>query len=574
MPTESQSEISTRRLLQPHETEGTGDSFNTFLSRSMPYFVVDQIVRRLRFVCIAIICFAVFVVLTYTAVFTIREPLSDFSMIFSLMLAFAFASVTLYLLRRERSQRDLIIISVLFGLVMAYGGALHDGFWPYPDNYKPDPRPFFTCIWLVLYPLIVPLAPRLSLGIALGSTGMVLTALATPLLVAPERVPPLIIFRMALETHLMMSALAYAASRMINHLNWKIAQERRKGSYELVKPLGAGSMGQVWLARHRMLHRPAAMKIIHSDKLDGATPEIRNEVITRFEREAQATASLFCPHSIALYDFGTMDDGSFFYVMEALDGFDLEEFVKEHGRLSPERTVYLLLQICESLSEAHRVGLIHRDLKPANVFVCRHGLECDFVKVLDFGMVKLAGDELEHPVSRPLPASDTFSPELTMEGHITGTPAFMAPEMIRLEPIDHRYDIYALGCVAYWLVTGRRVFEAQSFEQQLAAHLRKDPVPPEQHLEEKLPEGLQGMILDCLAKMPEDRPQSTEVIIDRLCSISPGQSWTREHAAQWWKRHVPRKDWASTESESERALADLEQLRAQRGKDDTVATRM
>lgn len=533
--------MSTHRYLHP---QGVDDSFRGFASRTMPAFVVDQIVRRLRFVCLSIIGVSVFVALTYRSVFTHRDSLADAGVVAGCGIALAAAGIVLVLQRRPRTQKQLVAIAIAFEAIVAFASALPNAFWHYPDTYMPDPRPFFSGIWLLMCPLIVPLSPRLAFGSVLASVALVMSAFGLPFLFSPERVPPLVVVRMAFETHLMVGALAYCASRMVNHLNWQIANERKKGSYELVHRLGEGAMGEVWLARHRMLHRPAAMKIIHRDRLETATDELREEVTARFEREAQATASLYSQHSISLYDFGTMEDGSFFYVMEALDGMNLSDLVEEHGPLSPARTVHLLLQVCDSLAEAHGIGLIHRDLKPANIHVCRYGLEADFIKVLDFGMVKFAEDPTVTK-SVQLPSPDSLSPDLTHEGHIAGTPAFMAPEMIRMEKIDHRYDIYALGCVAYWLLTGTHVFKVGSFERQMAAHLKAVPEPVSQRRGSPVPAALEELIMQCLAKQPDERPGTVAEIAARLRAIELGETWTREEAKRWWKENVPARNWGA-----------------------------
>ncbi len=291
------------------------------------------------------------------------------------------------------------------------------------------------------------------------------------------------------------------------------------GSYRLEELLGRGGMGEVWKASHRLLARPAAVKLIRIDP--GADSR---ELLRRFEREARATAALRSPHTVDVYDYGTTEDGTFYYVMELLEGYDLETLVNRFGRLPPGRAVYLLEQACHSLAEAHEGGLIHRDVKPANIYVCRYGIDADFVKLLDFGLVKN-------------PVADARG-SVTMTGVIAGTPGYMSPEMGLGSPdVDWRTDIYALGCVAYWLVTGRRVFEEGPPMQVLMDHVQKTPVPPSQRVEGGLPAELDRVILACLEKDPNNRPQTARELAERLRAVSLDERWTEETARRWWLSH-------------------------------------
>ena len=233
--------------------------------------------------------------------------------------------------------------------------------------------------------------------------------------------------------------------------------------YRLVEKLGSGGMGEVWLAKHQLLARPAAVKVIRPEALENV--EKRESIIQRFQREAQTTATLSSPNTVRLYDFGVSETGSFYFVMELLTGINLESMVERFGPLPPERVVMLLRQSCRSLGEAHAAGLVHRDIKPANLFVCQMGREYDFLKVLDFGVVKrIVGDE------------DTV---LTGKGGISGTPAYLAPETILGgQEVDGRTDLYALGCVAYWMLTGMLVFESDNPVRMMMDHANKKPEPP------------------------------------------------------------------------------------------------
>jgi serine/threonine-protein kinase len=291
----------------------------------------------------------------------------------------------------------------------------------------------------------------------------------------------------------------------------------------LIDRIGRGGMGEVWKAKHRMLARAAAIKLVPPDVLGSDGPR-RDTILGRFEREAQATASMRSPHTIELYDFGIADDGTFYYVMELLGGLDLNSLVERFGPVPPERAIHILRQICHSLGEAHEAGLIHRDVKPANIFVARYGRDVDFVKVLDFGLVKShTGDVADS------------NPNLTAAGIMPGgTPAYMAPEQALGNPVDGRTDLYALGCVGYWLVTGKQVFENQTVMGLISDHLRTAPVPPAQRVDWEVPADLEELIMRSLAKEPERRPQSADEFADALAACGAAGRWTQERARTWW----------------------------------------
>jgi serine/threonine-protein kinase len=288
-------------------------------------------------------------------------------------------------------------------------------------------------------------------------------------------------------------------------------------------------MGEVWVAWHQMLARPAAVKLIRPEIL-GADHRSRETAYRRFEREAQATAALGSAHTVDVYDFGITDEGTFFYVMELLDGLTLDQLVKRFGPVGASRTVFLLTQACHSLAEAHEHGLIHRDVKPANIFTCHLGPDFDFVKVLDFGLVK--------------PGDVSHLTELTSDGLMTGTPSYMAPEMALARPdADGRADLYALGCVAYWLLTGTQVFEADTAMATLLKHVHEPPVPPSHRTQNPIPAALESVVLACLAKEPAGRPASADVLSAMLGQAVAGieNPWTAADARRWWQQHQPRR---------------------------------
>jgi eukaryotic-like serine/threonine-protein kinase len=323
-------------------------------------------------------------------------------------------------------------------------------------------------------------------------------------------------------------ALSYVAARVVHHLGVEVRRAHDLGSYRLEVLLGRGGMGEVWRASHRMLARPAAIKLIRRDTL-ARDPAMAATAVDRFEREAQVIASLQSPHTVALYDFGVTDDGSLYYVMELLEGVNLETLVRKFGPLPPERVVYLLRQACSSLAEAHHRGLVHRDIKPANIYLCQRGMEHDVVKVLDFGIVKKAVTD-DEPAVR----------QLTRANDIAGTPEYMAPEIaMGTASVDGRADLYALGCVAFWLLTGRPVFEEATPMAAIIAHVQRQPIPPSTTTEFELPAALDQVVLDCLAKDPEARPADADALSTRLAAISFARPWTEQRAVRWWDAYRP-----------------------------------
>ncbi len=315
---------------------------------------------------------------------------------------------------------------------------------------------------------------------------------------------------------------AVVISHVVTKLGQQVTRARAMGSYQLGELLGRGGMGEVYKATHRMLARPAAIKLIRMEMLGAVDEEAAKLAVTRFRREAEAAADLRSPHTVELYDFGVTGDGTLYLVMEFLDGMDLETLVREKGPLSAGRAIHILRQVCDSLEEAHARGLVHRDIKPANIHVGRVGLRHDFVKVLDFGLVKeFSSVSAEHSLA-------------TIPGQMAlGTPAYMAPELALGEPVDGRADIYALGCVAYFLITGQIVFEAEKTFQMIAKHLQTPPIPPSERTDRPVSPELERLIMKCLAKHPRERPQSAAELQQALGWIS-ADAWGEKQAEQWW----------------------------------------
>jgi serine/threonine-protein kinase len=403
-----------------------------------------------------------------------------------------------------------LLFEVILGYVIAIGNTTQEvikhGHIPYLT---------WTAPFMILFPLLVPSPPYVTLiaAIATGCSSLIAVFLVAQLKLLDVTAATYV---EAAFSPIVATAFAYFGARVVYGLNVDYAKAKRIGNYELTSKLGSGGMGEVWLAHHRLLARPAAVKVISSQAL-GSEEAGAETLVSRFEREARATALLRSPHTIGVYDFGVAEDGSFFYVMELLFGMDLESLVLKFGPLPPERVIHLLSQACASLAEAHENDLVHRDVKPANIFVCQYGLSADFVKVLDFGLVKMDSRFTEFPADALVTAEDA----------ITGTPAFLAPELVsRNHKVGPASDIYSLGCVAYWLLTGGYVFEGKSSVAMVLGDLTTSPL-------------LDDLVLACLAKDPGARPASMLIVAERLAAIPLKEPWDQARANKWWLAHAP-----------------------------------
>ncbi len=311
--------------------------------------------------------------------------------------------------------------------------------------------------------------------------------------------------------------LATGASRVIYGLRREAREARRLGQYTLEEKLGEGGMGIVYRARHAMLRRPTAVKLLPPDRAGEAS-------LARFEREVQLTASLTHPNTVTVFDYGRTLDGIFYYAMELLDGASLESVVAVAGRLPPERVTHIVYHVSSALSEAHQVGLIHRDVKPANIILCRQGGFDDVPKVVDFGLVK----DIERATSISLTQGDV----------IAGTPLYLSPEAITgSDAMDGRSDLYSLGAVGYFALTGTHVFDARTTVEVCAKHLHETPERPSGRIGCPLPEDLESVLLDCLAKQPGQRPATAGELCRRLEACASFGRWTPENASAWWREH-------------------------------------
>jgi serine/threonine-protein kinase len=314
---------------------------------------------------------------------------------------------------------------------------------------------------------------------------------------------------------LILAVGATFGTRTISRLRRQVAEARQLGQYRILRRVGAGGMGEVYLAEHQLLKRPCAIKLIRPDS---ATDP---KTLERFEREVRLTATLSHPNTVEIYDYGRAEDGTYYYVMEYLKGLSLAELVERCGAQPPARVVYLLRQLCGALREAHTAGLIHRDIKPSNIFAARRGGTDDVAKLLDFGLVLS-------------PATDRAA-HLSSEGQILGTPLFMSPEQAMGDrELDERSDIYSLGAVAYYLLTGRPPFEGEAGIAVLIAHAR-DPVVPPSRVHPGIPEDLERVVLRCLAKDPDERYSDAASLERALRTCACASDWDQDRAAMWWQ---------------------------------------
>lgn len=416
-------------------------------------------------------------------------------------------------------------IGLVFMLLNAVGIAAMNA-WAMPLAGPNDMHLSWMTVLILIYSMIAPTTPRKILFASLVAASLDPVAFGVAYLLGAPTPAPLAIFVMSWP-NFACAVVAMLPSHVLQRIGRRLREAQEMGSYHLIEMLGTGGMGEVWRAKHRLLARNAAIKLVRPEVLGARTDAEARVMLRRFEREAQATAQLSSPHTIHVFDFGTAEDGTFYYVMELLAGRDLESMVREFGPVPAERALYLLRQVCHSLADAHARGLVHRDIKPANIYVCRMGLEYYVVKVLDFGLVKF-----HHRTGGP----DTLA---TLDHTTSGTPAYMAPETILGDvDVDRRTDVYSFGCVAYYLLTGQLVFEADTPMKMLMQHVQAQPIPPSQRTELPIPRQLDELVMACLQKDPNLRPQNAEELFRLACECRACEGWNRDLARQWWEVHM------------------------------------
>ena len=502
---------------------------------TLPPHLQQQVPRRLRNIAL-LYSGAYFAsdilseLLMGSLVATFREPSEWVPTVASILIGLLVAALAS---NARMTWRAKLRLGLLFEVIGSYGIAL--SMYTGAERFKDTPIVFFSlspswvAIWMILYSIVVPAPPGRALLALLASASApaVIIGISMQRAGLSHLFTPGMFFLHHVFPYLICVGLAYASARIMVTLGADVSRAHELGSYRLIERLGQGGMGEVWRASHQLLAREAAIKFIRPESFVGLSAEESRTVFRRFELEARTTASLSSAHTVELYDFGVSDDGTFYYIMELLEGFDLDLLVRRFGPLPPARVAHLLTQVCESLEEAHEKGLIHRDVKPANIYLCRSGLRRDFIKVLDFGLVARRG---------PTAPSEQ---RLTLPEFTLGTPAYMTPEIALGLELDRRSDLYGLGCVAYWLLTGRQVFEGASVLEVVTKHVHTEPDPPSRHGPGDVPRELDALILRCLEKTPDRRPSSAREVARLLCSIPLGDPWSEAQAEVWWSEHVP-----------------------------------
>ena len=443
-----------------------------------------------------------------------------------LSLAAVLMGVGMFTLQRYKivTASTLLGIGMVFEIVVAFAIAMVETSWPL-DHDRPVLGLSSLGPWIVAVGVIIPNRPIWTLIVAMAAATMWPVAYAINYARFDFTLPPLGTLAAWPSINYLLAVLAYFIGRRIYGTTLAAQSAIDLGSYRLESPIGRGGMGEVWRATHQMLARAAAIKLIKPEAISGASARQADVSLRRFRREANVIAGLQSPHTVYLYDFGISRDGRWYYVMELLDGISLQELVTTFGPVPAPRVVAILRQACESLEEAHQQGLVHRDLKPSNIMICKLAQHHDFVKVLDFGLAKF--------VER------VDATQLTMEGVTAGTPAFMAPEIaLGRGDVDARADLYAVGCVAYFMLTGLMVFADDNPMSMALKQVQETPARPSTRTEIPIPADLEEVVMRCLEKTSSLRPANAGEVAELLaaCQIPV---WTEDDAAAWWDRHLP-----------------------------------
>jgi eukaryotic-like serine/threonine-protein kinase len=516
--------MSDPQLVQPHLRSAPTDSGPT---TPIPGDLLTDTARRLRIACVVwAVLWTIGILVNHLVVPRLGlapGQVVDWPRVADVLAAVCIlASILVYRFAPIACQRaeTLVDLGIVYEVVLAFSIGVINQWNP---QVLLAGRLSWICVLVLLYPMIVPGPPKKILLGSLVAASMDPVGLVIARLRGLD-VPPMSALIWTYLPNYICAGLAVIPSHILARLSRQVSRAREMGSYQLGELIGQGGMGEVWHARHRLLARPAAIKLIRAERLFDDASGLRL-ALQRFRREAEAAASLRSPHTIQLYDFGLAADGRFYLVMEFLNGVDLESLVRRFGPQPPRRVIHLLRQACHSLAEAHAAGLVHRDIKPANLHLCHLGLEYDFVKVLDFGLVK-------HETGSASAQTLMSGPGIT-----AGTPAYMAPELLTGEPIDGRLDLYSLGCVGYFLLSGELVFEADSALRMIGQHLRAEPIPPSIRSGRPIPAELEHIVLQCLAKEPTGRPAGAAELALRLTAVD-SPPWTPEEAQAWWEANL------------------------------------
>ncbi|MCA9553462.1 MAG: serine/threonine protein kinase, partial [Myxococcales bacterium] len=447
----------------------------------------------------------------------------DTALLAGLVSAVVVAGLVAVLAPRLDDPQRVVELGLGFEILACLIVALAEHWPPWPA--EPVVRGVsWACLVLVVFPWVVPTRPRVTLVTSLVAASASPLALYLSAL-RGNPIPPVQAQAALLLPPYLCAGGAYLLARRLWRLGRKKGDPERMGAFDLIELLGKGGMGEVWRATHHRLARPAAVKLVRPQVVSKQIGEDPHVVFRRFEREARATAALTSAHTVSVFDYGYTPDGAFYYAMELLDGIDLETLVERHGPQPPERVAAILVQVCDSLAEAHEAGLVHRDIKPANIYVCTLGRTPDFVKVLDFGLVMSTED------------AETRLTRLTNEGLATGTPAYMAPEMATRGQIDARADLYSLGCVAYFLLTGAEIFDDPNPIQIMLGQIERPPIPMRQRYPGlKLSPEFEAILGRMLEKNRDARFPDAGALADALRGCRLPEPWGPSEAAAWWSR--------------------------------------
>jgi eukaryotic-like serine/threonine-protein kinase len=508
-------------------TSGSSDSPSP-ISHKLPPALLDKAAERLCWISIlCAVTTVLFLALEHSLQAEAREMLA-LPAIRLTMLGIVFLTAAIFAVQRNGwvKKETLLDLGILFQVSISFAIAMFET----SMKWKPEETVMGhsgVAIWLSICGLLLPNAPLKAGLAAILSAAMWPAAYYFNLQLYGFEGLPWNRLAVWMIPNYIMAVWMYVLNSVVFSMQMKEVKAEELGSYQLDYLIGKGGMGEVWRAKHKMLARDAAIKLIRKDVLAGVNARQEKVIRGRFEREARATASLKSHHTVALYDFGRTKDDTFYYVMELLDGIDLQTMVERYGPLPPGRVLNILIQAADSLEEAHRAGLVHRDIKPKNILLAKSGLQYDVTKVLDFGLVKTK-------------MSDDMS-VMTLDGTATGTPAYLPPEIALGEAqVDGRADLYSLGCVAYYLLTGQLVFNENNATALALAHVQKEPIPPSQRTELAIPAELEAIIMRLLAKKPEDRLRSAQELQRQLRLIRPRiKAWCEDLASNWWHTNLP-----------------------------------
>ena len=432
------------------------------------------------------------------------------------------ATWRLLLVRRTLSMEQLLRIDTFYAICtgITFGASA----W-FAKELRPSAYGclLYASFMVLLRAIVIPsTGPRTAVTGALTFLPMTIAAIA---LREGQELPSWAFVVADLVISTIIILLATIGSRIIYGLRRQVSVAMQLGQYTLDRKIGEGGMGEVYRAHHALLRRPTAIKLLIPDRIGGGTVE-------RFEREVQHMSRLTHPNTVAVFDYGRNPEGIFYYAMEYLDGIDLEHLVEQYGPQPADRVTAILIQVCGALHEAHHNGIIHRDIKPANIILCERGAVPDVAKVVDYGLVK------------------EFTANTGKSSHlILGTPAYIAPEAVSdPESVGPAGDLYALGAVGYFLLTGKPVFEGKTSVDICVQHVTATPVPPSQAAAIDVPDALERIIMSCLEKSPAARPSAAS-LAKLLRAMPPQDHWTDDAALAWWCEFRKRDEIAATGSE-------------------------